>query len=512
MTAKDVLFRAQEILADSKLDALGRARVLASLNDCFIGVGEFDSAVEVAEQELALQDRDGDLEARLGATTRLAIACRKAGQLDRSLTLSEEALQLAKSKLSPDDLQLLNAKNALALVLAELDKTDRSIQLNEEVLESHRRLEPGSYASLVAANTLATGYRQAGRNKDAVELYESVLKSFMDLVGPEDTMTLTVQNNLAEAYEASGRVEDAIQINEGLLKTRIVKLGERHPDTISTMNNLAFAYQSIGRIDDAIEVFEKTLLFSKEQLGEDHPSTMVLTNNLALTYWKNKQLDKSVPMFEKVLSHLTETVGPDHIHTRMTMGSLGINYADDGQYERAIPLLEEVYESSKGTQVDNRHAKPLMQAYINAGKHDKFLVVLDEQLEWIADRQPPESTESLDFRASLVWYCIRMEEWNRAEELLDVIASDGAHLGDEDWTSFRNDSFQGAIRLGQGKPGEAEPLLKRGFQGLQEQQAEVPRELLVVAAEKLVEWATTVESDERAQWEAEVKKLTSGGK
>jgi tetratricopeptide (TPR) repeat protein/tRNA A-37 threonylcarbamoyl transferase component Bud32 len=511
MTAKDVLFRAQEILADSTLDSLGRARVLASLNGCFIGVGEFDSAVTVAEQELALQEEDGSFTAKLSAMVRLAVACRRAGQLDRGLSIAEKSFELAKSNLSQDDQLLLEAKNVVAIVLSELDKTDRAIQLHEELLETQRRLAPGSFEALVAANTLGGSYRQAGRIEDALKIYEPLLQSFMDLVGPEDTMTLTVQNNLAESYEASGRVEDAIRINESLLQNRIYKLGERHPDTISTMNNLAFAYQSMGRIDEAIELFKKTLLFSQEKLGEDHPSTMILINNLAMTYWKAKRLDMSIPMFEKVFDHLVETVGRDHIHAKMTMGSLGVNYSDDGQYERAIPLLEEVYESSKGTQIDNRYAKALMQAYHKSENNEKFLLVVDEQVEWIAGKQPADSVASLDFRASLVWYCIRMEEWERAEELLEGVMSDGASLGAEDWRSHQIDGLQGAIRLGQGRPDEAESLLKQGFQGMQERQADVPRDLLVVVADKLIEWATVTDSEERARWEAEVENLTTEG-
>ncbi len=509
MTAKDILFRAEEILGESNLDALGRARVLASLNNCFVGVGEYDSAVSVSEQEVEIQKDNGNFESRLGATNRLAKAYRKAGKMDESLQLSEQAFESATENLPADHVMLLDAKHNLAKISMELDAQERSIQLHEELFESAQRRDPDSVESVKAADDLAVALRRAERNEEALALLVSTYEKSSTLLGAEDSRTLTVLNNLAEVYEAVNRLDEAITTNEKLLDLRMVKLGERHPETISTMNNLAFAYQSADRLDEAISLFEKTLTFSQEELGDDHPSTMVLFNNLAMTYWRAKRLDKSIPMFEKVIEHLEQQMGRDHIYTQTTIANLGVNYRDDGQFEKAIPYLMEAHEASEREPQLEWTTESLRGLYAKAGNIDSFHGIVEEELARTRSKYADDSPQSLDVRASICRDYVRLELLDQAEQLIDETLADGESRGTDDWRNCHVRSLLGAVRLAQEDFSAAEPLLRDGYLGMKAKAKEIPgydrKKFLRGAAEKLVAWAKATDSDaELKKWQVEL--------
>ena len=514
MTAKDILFRAEEILEESELDDLGQARVLASLNDCFIGVGEYDSAISVAEREVALHDPESaDKIVRLSAMGRLATALRKAGKLDESKSLSEEAFALAEQHVSHDSPLFLNARFNLARILGDTGAYERSIQLHEENFEVEKVLYPNSVQAFSSANDLASAYRLAGQNEKAVALLEPTYESMSEALGTEHPKSLTVLNNLAEVYEAVGKLDEAINANENLIELRRVKLGPDHPETITTMNNLAFAYQSADRKAEAIDLFEQALKLSQGKLGEDHPSTMTLVNNLAMTYWREKQLDKSIPMFEDVVHHLEEQMGREHTYTQSTLANLGINYRDAEQFDRAIPYLLEVHENSNTNPQLEWVTESLRGLYVLSDRPDDHQALANEELDRATGKYAADSPEFLEVQASIAIDYIKLEKYEQAEVLLKDALANASSLGAEHWRNCHLRGLQGAILFHRDEFDEAAPLLREAFLGMQSQAMDIPgynrRNFLTSALEHLIDCAKATDAtDQIEKWEAELEKLT----
>jgi tetratricopeptide (TPR) repeat protein len=87
-------------------------------------------------------------------------------------------------------------------------------------------------------------------------------------------------NNLAGWYSNLGRQQEAIELREEVLKARKRTLGDEHPNTLVSINNLARWYSNLGRQQEAIKLGEEVLKARKRTLGEEHPDTLVSMNNL----------------------------------------------------------------------------------------------------------------------------------------------------------------------------------------------------------------------------------------
>ena len=74
-------------------------------------------------------------------------------------------------------------------------------------------------------------------------------------------------NNLAAVYKRAGRDSEAVALFEKVYAIRKANLPPDDPDMLTSVNNLAATYQAIGRTAEAIALFEELLALRKEKLG-----------------------------------------------------------------------------------------------------------------------------------------------------------------------------------------------------------------------------------------------------
>jgi hypothetical protein len=63
---------------------------------------------------------------------------------------------------------------------------------------------------------------------------------------------LRMAQNFALAYSEAGRQREALQLRETVVAARKRTLGEEHPDTLSSMHTLAGSYSEAGRLLEAL--------------------------------------------------------------------------------------------------------------------------------------------------------------------------------------------------------------------------------------------------------------------
>ncbi len=77
--------------------------------------------------------------------------------------------------------------------------------------------------------------------------------------GADGVETMAVRGQLASAYRQAGKQKDALASYERLLADRERVQGADHPDTITARGNLAYAYRQAGKLKDAIPNYERVL-------------------------------------------------------------------------------------------------------------------------------------------------------------------------------------------------------------------------------------------------------------
>ncbi len=308
------------------------------------------------------------------------------GEANLAIDVFAKSFATNKERLGADDHQTLNVMDSLASGYRAAGKMDRALPLYEETLKlATTKLGADHRDTLVSMNNLASGYQTAGKMDRALPLYEETLKLRIAKLGADHSDTLVSMNNLASGYQAVGKMDRALPLLEETLRLTTAKLGADHPETLNSMNNLAMGYQAVGKMDRALPLLEETLALRTAKLGADHPDTLMSMNNLASGYHAVGKMDRALPLFEKTLRLMTAKLGADHPETLMSMNNLAGSYQAVGKMDRALPLFEEALRL-RSAKLGADHPDTLISmgnlaaAYPAVGKMDRALPLYEETL------------------------------------------------------------------------------------------------------------------------------------
>jgi tetratricopeptide (TPR) repeat protein len=291
---------------------------------------------------LAISDREAPSFAQKPGTQGGAVGARKT--VERAVATVREL----SATVGPDHPDTLTARNNLAAAYQLAGRSREAIELYESVLsDSIQVLGSDHPDTLTTRNNLAAAYRLYGRNRDAIQLYENIVLDSTQALGSDHPNTLTARNNLAVAYQASGDLTLAIHTFEQTLADLERVLGVGHPDTIRARNSLANAYGSSGYPRGVVALFGDALADSERYLGPDDPETVLARSNLAKAYLSIGDYKPAIALLEQVLADSERVLGPDHPDTLTTRTNLATAYESIGDSARAIRLLEQVLADSE---------------------------------------------------------------------------------------------------------------------------------------------------------------------
>jgi eukaryotic-like serine/threonine-protein kinase len=350
----------------------------------------------------------------------------------------ERALELRTESLGPGDPLTLTSMNNLAVALGKAGRAAEAVPLHQrELAYSQATLGRDHPETLKSMNGLAVALRHAGRIDEAIPLFEEVLKLRTAKLGPRHQETLTTLNNLAVAYRLAGRAAEAIALHERDLEQTRKDLGADHPDTLTIMDNLGGAYLNNGRVDDAMRLFAESLKLCTNKLGLNHPQTLASRNGLAVAYQIAGRTSEAIRMLQEVVALRSEHLPPNHPATLQSKSSLALAHQEAGRIDVAIPMLEEV--------LGLRTAK--------------------------LGEDHPETLKSMN---DLAGAYLEAQRWADAEKMLRSCLALREKQTTADWRLYLTMSQLGAALATQKKYAEAEPMLVRGYEGMEGHKSEIP--------------------------------------
>jgi tetratricopeptide (TPR) repeat protein/tRNA A-37 threonylcarbamoyl transferase component Bud32 len=353
--------------------------------------------------------------------------------------------------------------------LGAFDKSERHFRVAAEI--QRRRSGPESAETWQTLSDIGHMIHHLGRDPEAVDLLEKASKGLRRTLGPDHPTTLTSMSHLATAHWSAGRPGEAVALHEETLKFLRARLGPDHRETLINMGSLASAYRLSGRLGAALPLYEETLKLMRARLGPDHPETLIIMNNLASTYRFVGRLSEAVPLFEETLKLNKARLGLEHPSTLSTMNNLASAYRAAGRLSEAVPLFEETLRLNKA-------------------------------------RLGPEHPNTLNTMNNLVGAYLDASRWADAERTAHEWLGLRATKPPGDWWRYRTMSLLGAALAGQKKYAEAEPLLLRGYEGLNARAATIPaqrRNSLAEAASRIVGfYAAWGKPGEAAAWRAKL--------
>jgi hypothetical protein len=522
--------RAAAELAPDKIEAnfprqpLLQAALLQTVGDTYRAIGGKDNdqyalAISFLERSVKLRQQHlgADHPLTLASMNNLALAYQDAGRLAETIRLFEQVRDASEKTLGANHPHTLSTLANLARAYQDAGRLAEALRLFEQVRDARvQKLGADHPATLKTRNNLALAYQEAGRLPEAIRLYEQVRDARVRKLGADHPATLTTLHNLAGAYKDAGRLPQALRLYEQVRDARVRKLGADHPATLTTLHNLARAYQDALRLPEAISLYEQIRSARTRKLGADHPATLTTVNDLAAAYWRAKQLGRSVPLFEHLLPRQEKNLGRHHPDTQFTLANLGVNYKDAGRLVEALPLLEEAYAYSKGHPPMRWVGRPLLDAYVKAGKAAEATALVQELLAEDRKTLPQESRELAGRLATHGLSLLQLKAFVDAEpilrESLDILQkrmeADAPGAG---WPVPYTMSLLGEALAGQKRYAEAEPLLVKGYDGLKAREKTIPpqgRARIPEALDRLIALYTALDKpDEVKKWQAERAKF-----
>jgi serine/threonine protein kinase len=566
----------RELESDAVGDPLEVARLQMKLGACQVGLGYPQKAIPLFTKARATftAERGFDHRDTLASMNHLASAYHYAGELREALKLFEETLQLRQRLVGPDHADTLTSMHNVAEACFALGRTQDAIQLHEQTLELRKaKLGHDHRDALVSMHSLAVSYNAAARFRDAIKLLEEALplwratlgqhhretlRTMIGLancyaaaglsdealrmrldalpllrtkLGPDHPDTLMCMDSLADSYAAPSQRGEALKLREEVLQLVKARFGRQHPRTLGAMNSLGISYWEAHRHQDALDLFQEVLAINKVRLGPDHPDTLKFMNNVAEGYRQTGRDEEALKLREETLRRMKVKLGPDNPSTIWAMHNLAISYAEAGRAEEAMQLREEKLRLQRNKLGSNhpdtlRSLNGLAVNYLMAKRSAEAEPLAREAVERQRKRvQAAQSAIVLDHELSQLARCLsalgdsltRNGKPAEAEPLLREGLTFREKKEPDAWATFHIKALLGGALLGQKKYDVAAPLLADGFRGMKTREARIPREqrkiYLPEALQRLIQlYVAWDKPDEAARWRKELEAAKKPGK
>lgn len=357
--------------------------------------------------------------------------------------------------------------------------------------------------------TIAKAYSAIGRYQNAFELWQQVLHSFSDALGPDDLLTISAMNSLGVAAERTGRRDVAEELFESAWRHGSRTLGENHPESLEALLNLAAFYRECGRFSEAEPLFRRGLTLYEETLGRNHQKTLRFTNSMAAFYADSGELEDAQGIYRDLIARGRELLGEDHPLTLIAMnnlarccGELGDSAEETQWLERVVPGMHRVLGDHHPVTVTA--IKNLAIAYLRQEGGSRRALPL---METIASHQRAQLAIGAGSEAELAQTLfahtsclLEVHDYVAAEEVAREAIELFAKADPNNWRLHSAQSMLGEALHRQARLDEAREYLTAGYEGLRRRREGIPRPArprAIQALERLIRFAE--ESDDQQQ-------------
>ncbi len=139
---------------------------------------------------------------------------------------------------------------------------------------------------------------------------------------------------LAYVYQASYRMREALALYQQARDKIVPKLGDYHPLTLAILRNLGHMLRVYRRNAEAIPLLEQVRERELMVLGGHNPNTVGTLYELAMAYQAAGAADKAQPMFQLAIAVL-EKLDLKHSYASHVLSAASVFYEQQKQFEQA---------------------------------------------------------------------------------------------------------------------------------------------------------------------------------
>jgi len=283
-----------------------------------------------------------------------ALELYKAGEIQASATILEQALKQAKNESGEADDNYFTALNNLAFMYEELALYQEAEDLYLVLIEKQEALPiPDSLGYTKALNNLGYLYYTTGRYTEAEQTYLKCKELRIEYYSKSSWQYSKVVNNLAVLYNEMGRYEKAAELYEEVIILKELYYGKVSKSYSITLNNMAMNYYNLGELDKAKDLWELCRVTREELYGTEHINYMVVLNNLAMVYQDLGRLNKALDMYQQAALIIKNTLGKNYPEYANILSNIArLHYAkkeyalSETTYLEAMAIYDKFYNKT----------------------------------------------------------------------------------------------------------------------------------------------------------------------
>lgn len=437
-------------------------------------------------------------------------------EYEQAEELLARVVEFTRAELGDDAPQTLSFRSDHANALTRVGRTQEAEAELRAVLAARRAAPESDHKqrhTVILLNSLAVLLHDQGRFEEAEALYREGLALARELLGDDDTDTLTALTNLGSLLRSTGRIEQAEPIlREGYAGIRRV-YGDNHARTADVAVVLARFLDATGRHNEAAERYEGAVKVLERvtgrgamqekremadlirRLGDGSraadllrevvvelsstvaPDDRELLNcrvALANALTSVDRIDEAASELSTLIDDCSRALGDEDPTTLMAFNSYGLLLMRQGQFQEAAPIVRRALEI--GERVDGRdHANTVVAAHNlgvclrESGALEEGENILREALERGARAYGAGHANLATMRLTLAECLARMQRGAEAvDEYRSALGSLRAALGARHATVALHEVPFARVLLDVGEAHEAEAILVPALEVLTE--------------------------------------------
>jgi serine/threonine protein kinase len=198
-------------------------------------------------------------------------------------------------------------------------------------------------ADLEYQHQIAVEHCHEGRFNEALVLADYVVRTRMQMLGPEHPDTLSSRQLVGTALYMLDREVEAERVVYGAAEARSRVLGQYHIETLTSWHLLAKILYMLGRHADALPIAAGIASSRQQVLGPDDTDTLDSRNTVAWTLHMLGRNAEALPLAYDVAHARSRVLGADHEDTLDSRQLLGwIDHAL-GRFTEAHTLALELH-------------------------------------------------------------------------------------------------------------------------------------------------------------------------
>ncbi|OBT38638.1 hypothetical protein VE00_11060, partial [Pseudogymnoascus sp. WSF 3629] len=408
------------------------ARTLANLGGMYLRDGRTEDGVVTVKRALAIyEELHGAESLEVGRCLAfLATAAINSGNRQDSSDYHERSLEIERKVRGSDKHETLYLMQCLAYDYSAMEKFDKAMVLQKEVLKGYRNLYDEENKDILGALfDLASLHHSLENPQEAATLYEQALQGRRKLLGDSHEDTLESIEILAIVYADMGRWEDVQPFAHEMYTRTLEKYGAEHTKTNAARQGLVTAYHFLQLWPEVEELQKQVVEISKRTLGANHPDTIESMDILCEAYSSQEKYKECEPFDVAILECRRQALGPGDDKTLQSMANLAFTYVEIKKYDEAAKLrleMLEIYRETTGEDSEDYIDTKIKLAniYWYQDRLDEAealeLTIMEARIRILGDEDPL----TLVAMESLAKTFVKQKEFDNAEMLyLSVLAS-----------------------------------------------------------------------------------------